>query len=215
MQITLLLGAPGSGKGTASARLVARLGLRHVSSGALLRDAVSGGTVAGREAADHMARGELVPDALIGRIITGLLLAGGPGVNWLLDGFPRTVAQAQLLERVAAEAGGRVSRALFLDVPEEILVDRLAGRRVCPGCDAAYHVQTLPPRVPDCCDRCGRALITRPDDDEATVRTRLAVYRSLTAPVVAWYAAKGLLTVVDGVGTADAVSEQLMRVLQP
>ena len=213
MEIIILLGAPGAGKGTAAARLVERLAARHVSSGDLLRDAVKRGTPAGREADGYMRRGELVPDALIGRIISDLLAAGGTDARYLLDGFPRTAAQADMLDAVVAAQGGRIRAAVLLEVPEDVLVERLAGRRVCPQCAAGYHVRTLPPRTAGVCDACRAALVQRPDDAPETVRNRLAVYQRQTAPLVAWYESRGALVRVDGVGSADAVCARIVGAL--
>ena len=213
MDIIILLGAPGSGKGTAAERLAPRLNLRHVSSGALLRAAVAAGTPSGIEAKGYMEKGALVPDELVGRIIGEQLAAGGPDVRWLLDGFPRTVAQAGMLEEAAKKAGGKVTKALLIDVPEDVIVRRLSGRRVCPKCEAGYHVEALPPKVEGICDKCGAKLVTRPDDNEATVRNRLAVYATSTAPLAGWYEERGLLARVQGVGPADEVAERLMKAL--
>lgn len=214
MEAIILLGAPGAGKGTAATRLVARLGVRHVSSGDLLRSAVKQGTPAGREAEGYMQQGKLVPDELIGRIIADLLVAGGANLKVLLDGFPRTVAQAEMLEQVVAAQGGRIRNTVLLEVAEEILVERLAGRRICPKCNAGYHVRTLPPKVPGVCDACGTPLVQRADDTAETVRNRLAVFRRDTAPLVAWYESRQLLVRVDGVGGADEVTERIVRVLR-
>ena len=213
MDIIILLGAPGSGKGTAAERLAPRLGLRHVSSGALLRAAVAAGTPSGVEAKGYMEKGALVPDELVGRIIGEQLAAGGPDVRWLLDGFPRTVAQAGMLDEAAKKAGGAVTKALLIEVPEDVIVRRLSGRRVCPKCEAGYHVEALPPKVDGVCDKCGAALVARPDDNEATVRNRLAVYATSTAPLAGWYEERGLLARVEGVGPADEVAERLVRAL--
>jgi len=214
MEAIILLGAPGAGKGTAASRLVERLGVRHVSSGDLLRSAVKQGTPAGREADGYMKQGKLVPDELIGRIITDLLVAGGPGLKVLLDGFPRTVAQAEMLEKVVAAQGGRIRGTVLLEVAEDILVERLAGRRVCPSCAAGYHVRTLPPKVAGRCDACGADLIQRTDDNPETVRNRLAVFRKDTAPLIEWYGSRKLLVRVDGTGAANAVAERVAQALQ-
>ncbi len=214
MEAIILLGAPGAGKGTAAERLVKRLGVRHVSSGDLLRSAVKQGTPAGREADGYMKSGKLVPDELIGRIITDLLVAGGADLKVLLDGFPRTVAQAEMLEKVIAAQHGRIRGTVVLDVAEDILVDRLAGRRVCPACSAGYHVSTLPPKVAGKCDACGAALVQRTDDNPETVRNRLAVFRKDTAPLIEWYAARKMLVRVDGTGAADAVTDRIVQALQ-
>ena len=214
MEAIILLGAPGAGKGTAAERLVSRLGVRHVSSGDLLRNAVKQGTPAGREADGYMKQGKLVPDELIGRIITDLLVAGGPDLKVLLDGFPRTVAQAEMLEKVVAAQHGRICGTVLLDVAEDILVDRLAGRLVCSSCSKGYHVRTLPPKVAGTCDACGAPLVQRKDDNVETVRNRLAVFRKDTAPLIEWYGSRGLLKRVDGTGDADAVTERIVQALR-
>jgi adenylate kinase len=214
MEAIILLGAPGAGKGTAATRLVEKLGARHVSSGDLLRSAVKQGTPAGREAEGYMKAGKLVPDELIGRIITDLLVAGGPALKVLLDGFPRTVAQAEMLEKVVAAQQGTIRGTVLLEVGEEILVERLAGRRVCPKCNAGYHVRTLAPRVAGKCDACGADLVQRADDTPDTVRNRLAVFRKDTAPLIEWYAARKLLVRVNGVGSADEVTARILAALR-
>ena len=214
MEAIILLGAPGAGKGTAASRLVERLGVRHVSSGDLLRSAVKQGTPAGREAEGYMKAGKLVPDELIGRIISDLLVAGGPDLKVLLDGFPRTVAQAEMLAKVITAQGGRIRGTVVLDVAEDILVDRLAGRRVCPACGAGFHVRTLLPKVAGTCDKCGADLVQRADDNPETVRNRLVVFAKDTSPLIEWYSSRGLLVRVDGTGAADAVAERVIQALK-
>ena len=214
MEAIILLGAPGAGKGTAASRLVERLGVRHVSSGDLLRSAVKQGTPAGREAEGFMKAGKLVPDELIGRIISDLLVAGGPDLKVLLDGFPRTVAQAEMLAKVITAQGGRIRGTVVLDVAEDILIDRLAGRRVCPACGAGFHVRTLLPKVAGKCDKCGTDLVQRPDDNPETVRNRLVVFAKDTSPLIEWYSSRGLLVRVDGTGAADAVAERVIQALK-
>lgn len=213
MEAIILLGAPGAGKGTAASRLVTRLGVRHVSSGDLLRGAVKQGTAAGREAEGFMKRGELVPDELIGRIIADTLAAGGADAKWLLDGFPRTVAQADMLAKIVQRQGGRIRGTVVLDVAEDVLVARLAGRRVCPTCSAGYHVETLKPKKTGLCDKCGTALVQRPDDNPETIRNRLNVFRKQTEPLIEWYGARKVLARVDGVGSADEVAERVVQAL--
>jgi len=214
MKIVILLGAPGSGKGTIAGRLAAGDGVfRHVSSGDLLRDAVKRQTAAGVEADGYMKRGELVPDMLVARMVSDLLAQAGGDCTLLLDGFPRTVAQAEMLDATVAASGMALDMAVLLDVPEEILTDRIAGRRICPGCGAGYHVTTIPPRREGVCDVCGALLATRKDDNPETVRNRLAVYRAQTTPLIDFYAARGLLRRVDGTPDADAVTGALRRLL--
>ena len=195
MDIVILLGAPGSGKGTIAARLSeAHANLKHVSSGDLLRGAVAKGTAAGVEAKGYMEAGQLVPDALIAQMIKDVIAETTGDVTMLLDGFPRNVAQAKILE----ETGAPVRSVVLVDVPDEIIQDRIAGRRTCPKCKAGYHVRALPPKVEGICDKCGAELTIRKDDNPDTVKDRLVVYHRETEPLIAFYEAKGLLRKIDG-----------------
>ena len=205
--IVVFLGAPGAGKGTAAAAVAARTGARHVSTGAMLRDAVARGTPAGLEAKSHMEAGGLVPDEVLYRMIAELLAATPDPATLFFDGFPRNEAQAAKLEELAAANGAAVSSALLLDVSSEALLERLGGRRVCPKCGAGYHVKSLPPKVEGVCDACGAALVTRVDDQPATIAHRLEVYESATAPVIGFYEKAGKLRRVDASGTAEEVAD--------
>ncbi|MBQ4471547.1 MAG: adenylate kinase [Kiritimatiellae bacterium] len=195
MDIVILLGAPGSGKGTIASRLAeTNANLKHVSSGDLLRGAVAKGTAAGVEAKGYMEKGQLVPDALIAQMIKDVIAETEGDVTMLLDGFPRNVAQAEIL----AETGAPVRSVVLVDVPDEIIQDRIAGRRTCPKCKAGYHVRALPPKVEGICDKCGAELVVRKDDNPETVKDRLVVYHRETEPLIAFYEAKGLLRKIDG-----------------
>jgi adenylate kinase len=195
MNIVILLGAPGSGKGTVAGKLASENeGLKHVSSGDLLRGAVAKGTAAGVEAKGYMEKGNLVPDALIAQMIKDVVAETTGDVTMLLDGFPRNLAQAKILE----EMGAPVKSAVLIDVPDSIIQDRIAGRRTCPKCKAGYHVRNLPPKVEGVCDVCGEKLVIRKDDNPETVKDRLVVYHQQTEPLIAYYKAKGLLRVIDG-----------------
>ena len=195
MEIVILLGAPGSGKGTIASRLAGEdPAVRHVSTGDLLRGAIAAGTPAGVEAKAYMDKGQLVPDALVFAMICDVIAAEKTAATMLLDGFPRNVAQAEALER----SGAKVRSAVLVDVPDEIIADRIAGRRTCPKCKAGYHVKALPPKVEGICDKCGTALTVRKDDNPETVKDRLVVYHRETEPLVAYYEAKGLLRRIDG-----------------
>ena len=195
MEIVILLGAPGSGKGTIASRLAGDdPSVRHVSSGDLLRGAIAAGTPAGVEAKAYMDKGQLVPDSLVVAMIGDVIAAEKTAATMLLDGFPRNVAQAEALER----SGAKVRSAVLVDVPDEIIADRIAGRRTCPKCKAGYHVKALPPKVEGVCDKCGSALVVRKDDNPDTVRDRLVVYHRETEPLVAFYEAKGLLRRIAG-----------------
>ena len=204
--IVVFLGAPGAGKGTAAAAVAARTGARHVSTGAMLRDAVARGTPAGLEAKSHMESGGLVPDEVLYRMIAELLAATPDPATLFFDGFPRNEAQAAKLDELAAASGATVSSALLLDVSREALLERLGGRRVCPKCGAGYHVKALPPKVEGVCDACGAALVTRVDDQPATIAHRLEVYESATAPVIGFYEKAGKLRRVDATGSPEDVA---------
>ena len=195
MNIVILLGAPGSGKGTIASRLAAEnASLKHVSSGDLLRGAVAKGTPAGVEAKGYMEKGNLVPDALIAAMIKDVIDETTGDVTMLLDGFPRNVAQAEVLEK----SGAPVRSVVLVDVPDAIIADRIAGRRTCPKCKAGYHVKALPPKVEGICDKCGAELVIRKDDNPETVKDRLVVYHRETEPLIAFYEKKGLLRRIDG-----------------
>ena len=195
MNIVILLGAPGSGKGTIAGKLAAEHdNLKHVSSGDLLRGAVAKGTPAGVEAKGYMEKGNLVPDALIAQMIKDVVAETTGDITMLLDGFPRNLAQAKILE----EMGAPVARAVLIDVPDGIIQDRIAGRRTCPKCKAGYHVKNLPPKVEGVCDACGEKLVVRKDDNPETVKDRLVVYHRETEPLIAYYEGRGLLRRIDG-----------------
>ena len=210
MNIVILLGAPGSGKGTVAGKLAAEhSNLRHVSSGDLLRGAVAKGTAAGQEAKGYMEAGKLVPDALIATMIKDVVAETTGDVTMLLDGFPRNVAQAEIL----AEMGAPVTGAVLLDVADDVIFDRIAGRRTCPKCKAGYHVKNLPPKVEGICDKCGAELTIRKDDNPETVKDRLAVYHADTEPLVEFYRSKGLLRVVDGTTGVENVAAAFLKAM--
>ena len=206
MNIVILLGAPGSGKGTVASRLVAAdTTLKHVSSGDLLRDAVKRQTPAGVQADGFMKRGELVPDGIIARMIGDLMSEIKTPCTLLLDGFPRTVVQAEILDETIASCGATLTAAVLLNVEDEVLIERIAGRRGCPKCGAGYHVKNLPPKVEGICDKCGAKLVTRKDDNLATVKNRLEVYKTQTMPLIDFYRKRDLLREVQGTGPIDEI----------
>ena len=210
MNIVILLGAPGSGKGTVAGKLASENeGLKHVSSGDLLRGAVAKGTSAGVEAKGYMEKGNLVPDALIAQMIKDVVAETTGDVTMLLDGFPRNLAQAKILE----EMGAPVKSAVLIDVPDSIIQDRIAGRRTCPKCKAGYHVRNLPPKVEGVCDVCGEKLVIRKDDNPETVKDRLVVYHRETEPLIAFYSDKGLLKSVDGTIGVDNVAAAFLTAM--
>ena len=209
----VLLGAPGAGKGTQAKRLADACGLAHLSTGDLLRAAVAAGTPAGKAAREHMEAGRLVPDETVFGVLferLGLQRPGSASGGFVLDGFPRNRAQAEELDRRLEAAGAPIDLAIDLDVPDDRLVARLTGRRVCGACGANFHVDFLPPRAPGACDACGSALVQRKDDTAAVVGERLAVYRRQTEPLKQYYRAKGLLVRVDGDREVGQVARDLV-----
>jgi adenylate kinase len=203
--ILVFLGPPGAGKGTQAKLLSQRMGFLHLSTGDLLREAVKNQTPLGRKAKEYMDRGELVPDELIVQLIEETLPKDG---NVILDGFPRTVNQALALEEMLKVKGEKISKVLFFDVPDEVIVDRLSGRRVCSKCGAVYHVKYNPPKVEGVCDLCGGTLVQRNDDKEEVVRKRLEVYRKQTQPLVEFYQERGIIYKLDaGKGVEELFEE--------
>ena len=181
----ILLGAPGAGKGTQGALLAKALGIQKISTGDLLREAVRKRTPLGLEAKRFMDAGELVPDDVILGMVREVL--GEARSGFILDGFPRTMEQARALDEILEELGIELDAVLVLDVPDDHIVKRISGRRSCPGCNAVYNVYFDPPAQPGLCDRCGAALVERPDDDAGTVARRLEVYRAQTEPLIEFY----------------------------
>ncbi len=185
--VVILLGPPGVGKGTQGALLAEATGARHVATGDLLRAARREGTELGRKTQAYMDRGELVPDQLIVDLVREVLQGLDPATGVVFDGFPRTVPQAESLAGVLARVGRSVDSVLALEADDEVLVKRMAGRRSCAECGSVYNVHFNPPARDGVCDRCGSALVHRPDDKPATVRRRLEVYRAETAPLIRFY----------------------------
>jgi len=192
--ILVFLGPPGAGKGTQAKLLSQRMGFLHLSTGDLLREAVKNQTPLGKKAKEYMDRGELVPDGLIVQLIEETMPKGG---NVILDGFPRTVNQALALEEMLKGKGEKISKVLFFDVPDEVIIDRLSGRRVCSKCGAVYHVKYNPPKVEGVCDLCGGSLVQRDDDKEEVVKKRLEVYRKQTQPLIEFYQDRGIIYRLD------------------
>ena len=210
MNLFILLGAPGAGKGSVAAVVAPSLGATHISTGAMLREAIKNGTAAGLTAKRYMDTGELVPDAVLVAMIEELMVASSSGATFILDGFPRTVPQAEALDALATQHGANVVRVLCLDVPDALILNRLGGRRVCPACGAGFHVANVPPKREGVCDACGAALVIRADDQPETIRNRLAVYERQTAPLIDFYARQGKLVHVDASGT---IADNVPRVL--
>jgi adenylate kinase len=209
----ILLGPPGAGKGTQAQRLVATRGMVQLSTGDMLRSAVAAGTPVGVKAKAVMDAGELVSDAIVSALI-GEHLDVSQGKGAIFDGFPRTRQQAEALEILLAERGRQLDHVIELVVEEEALVERIIGRSTCASCGAPYHDQFHPPRAAGTCDICGsREFKRRPDDNEATVRTRMAEYRAKTAPILPFYEEKGLVRRVDGMQSVEQVAEAIDAIL--
>ncbi len=212
--IVIMLGPPGVGKGTQARILCESRGLRHVATGDLLRAARREGTELGRQAQGFMDRGELVPDSIIIGMVREVLEGTGSDAGVVLDGFPRTLPQAEALDEVLGEMGLEVDRVLLLTAPDDVLVQRVAGRRSCPDCGRVYNVHFSPPRSEGVCDDCGAALAHRADDDPETVRNRLQVYQRETRPLVDYYAEHGAdLRRVDGDRPVEDVQVSLADAL--
>jgi len=199
------LGPPGAGKGTQARELAREWGVPHVATGDMLREAASVGTPLGREAKAYMDTGALVPDGVIIRMIAERLRRPDALKGFLLDGFPRTIAQAEGLERLLEDLGQPLERVVYFEVSEPELLRRLTGRRVCRACQTAYHVVSAPSKSPGVCDRCGGELYQREDDSEATVRHRLGVYARQTAPLLDWYRGRGMLVSVPAEGPIETI----------
>jgi len=209
MMVLILLGAPGAGKGTQAEFLTKALKVPVISTGNLLREAIAQGTELGLTARTYMDGGRLVPDDLIVDLALGKLHSPECRAGAILDGFPRTVAQAEALD-----AHQNVDAVLSLEVPDEHIVERMAGRRTCPNCQSTYHVVSNPPRQESVCDKCGAQLGVRADDDPTTVRQRLSVYHDQTEPVKHHYAAQRKLLTVDGVGTVQEIRARSEKALE-
>ena len=204
----ILLGAPGAGKGTQADFIKAALKVPVISTGNLLREAIAQGTELGRQAKSYMDGGKLVPDELIIGLVKEKLASHDCEQGAIFDGFPRTVAQAEAMESFTD-----VDAALSIEVPDEAIVHRMAGRRTCPNCHATYHVEGNPPKVEGVCDKCGEKLGIRPDDDPEVVLQRLEVYHAQTEPVKEHYAQLGKLRSVEGIGSVDEIRKRIFDTL--
>lgn len=203
------MGPPGVGKGTQAVQLAERSGVVHVSTGDMLREAVQAGSELGQRVRGYIDSGRLVPDAVIGDLLAERLDQPDAEAGFILDGFPRTVPQVDILATALDRIGARIDGVFILEAPTEEIVRRLTGRRVCPNCKAVYHVEGRPPTEPGVCDRCSSSLIQREDDTEEVIRDRLTVYRDETRPVAEVYENQGLLVRVDGTGSPDEVAGRL------
>lgn len=209
----VFLGPPGAGKGTQAKRISEKLQMPHVSSGDIFRENLKNKTELGRVAEGYMNRGELVPDDVTIGMIRERLSRPDCEHGALLDGFPRTAAQAEALDEMLADLGGRVTTVPYIKVPEDVLIERLAGRRTCPVCGRVYHEKFNPPKQAGICDVDGAELYQREDDKAETVKHRINVYLEQTRPLIEYYRKKGVLVEIDGTRSIDQVSADLLAVL--
>ena len=205
----LFLGPPGAGKGTQARELAREWGVPQVATGDMLREAMVAGTPLGREAKQYYDRGELVPDDVILKMVAERFGQPDAAQGFILDGFPRTIAQADGLGAMLETLGHKIDGVIYFDVSEPELIRRLTGRRLCRRCQTPFHVVSAPPQREGICDKCGGELYQRVDDSEATVRNRLEVYKRQTAPLLDYYRQRGLLRTVSGEGTVDKIRQDL------
>lgn len=209
----IMLGAPGAGKGTQAKMIADKYGVPHVSTGDIFRANIKNGTELGMEAKKYMDQGLLVPDELTVKILLDRVSQPDCKNGYVLDGFPRTIPQAEVLDKALAELGESIDYAIDVDVPDENIVKRMSGRRACVSCGATYHVVHVPPKKEGICDRCGSELILRDDDKPETVKNRLDVYHKQTQPLIEFYTKKGVLKTVDGTVDMQDVFKAIVAIL--
>ena len=210
---TILLGPPGAGKGTQAVKIVEKYGIPHISTGDIFRENIKNGTELGKKAQEYMNRGELVPDDLVIEIATDRLLKDDCKNGFLLDGFPRTVYQAEKLDEFLAAQGGKIDKVLDIAVGKDELITRLTGRRVCKACGASFHVVNIPPKKEGVCDYCGGELIQRADDNLETVTNRIDDYEAQTKPLIDYYEKAGNIAHIDGTTGLDNVFADIVKAL--
>lgn len=200
----IMLGAPGAGKGTQAKMIAEKYGVPHVSTGDIFRANIKNGTELGKEAKKYMDQGQLVPDELTVKILLDRVAQDDCKNGYVLDGFPRTIPQAEVLEKALSELGEKIDYAINIDVSDETIVNRMSGRRACLSCGATYHIVSIPPKKEGICDTCGSELVLRDDDKPETVRKRLAVYHEQTQPLIDFYEQRNVLKSIDGmIGSKD------------
>ena len=209
----IMLGAPGAGKGTQAKKIAEKYGIPHISTGDIFRANIKNGTELGKKAKTYMDQGLLVPDELTCDLVVDRIQQDDAKNGYVLDGFPRTIPQAEALTNALNAIEQKMEYALNIDVPDENIIHRMAGRRACVGCGATYHVEFNPPKVQDVCDVCGEALILRDDDKPETVMNRLNVYHEQTKPLIDYYEKQGIVHTIDGTQTMDQVFSDIRKIL--
>ena len=210
----IMLGAPGAGKGTQAKRIADKWKLPHISTGDIFRANIKNGTELGMEAKKYMDKGALVPDELTVKILLDRVSAKDCADGYVLDGFPRTIPQAEVLDKALEELGDSIDYAINVDVPDDSIISRMSGRRACVSCGATYHVEFAPTKTEGICDRCGKELILREDDKPETVKKRLMVYHEQTQPLIDYYAGKNILKSVDGTKDMEEVFKDIPSILE-
>lgn len=209
----IMLGAPGAGKGTQAKRIAQRYGIPHVSTGDIFRANIKNGTELGMKAKAYMDAGNLVPDEITIGMLLDRIHEADCEKGYVLDGFPRTIPQAESLTAALKERGEKMDYAIDVDVPDENIINRMSGRRACLACGATYHIAYNPPKKEGVCDQCGEPLVLRKDDKPETVKNRLEVYHQQTQPLIDYYKKEGILDQVDGTQNMDQVFEDIVKIL--
>ena len=209
----IMLGAPGAGKGTQAKMIADKYGVPHVSTGDIFRANIKNGTELGMEAKKYMDQGLLVPDELTVKILLDRVAQADCKNGYVLDGFPRTIPQAEVLDKALIVIGDKIDYAIDVDVPDENIINRMSGRRACLACGATYHIVHVPPKKDGICDRCGKELVLRDDDKPETVKNRLEVYHKQTQPLIEFYTEKGILKTVDGTQDMNDVFAAIVSIL--
>lgn len=210
----VMLGAPGAGKGTQAKMIADKYQIPHVSTGDIFRANIKEGTPLGTEAKSYMDKGLLVPDELTVKILLDRVAKADCANGYVLDGFPRTIPQAEVLDKALTEMGDKIDYAIDVDVPDENIIRRMSGRRACLACGATYHIEHVPPKQEGICDRCGKELVLRDDDKPETVKNRLGVYHEQTQPLIVFYTEQGVLKTVDGTRDMKEVFAAIVKILE-
>ncbi len=209
----IMLGAPGAGKGTQAKMIADKFGIPHISTGDIFRANIKNGTELGKKAKEYMDQGQLVPDELTVEILLDRVAQDDCKNGYVLDGFPRTIPQADVLDKELTKLGDKVDYAINVDVPDENIVRRMSGRRACLKCGATYHIEHIPPKKEGICDTCGSELVQRDDDKPETVQNRLKVYHEQTQPLIEYYDGKNILRTVDGTKDMQEVFNSIVSIL--